>query len=63
MSKGFFRLAAVALLLVVAPAMAGDFQAPADGANNPPPKEAFSAFLFHFLVFLVGCFKIICFKC
>jgi hypothetical protein len=44
MSKGFFRLAAAALLLAVAPAMAGDFQAPADGANNPPPKEAFSAF-------------------
>jgi hypothetical protein len=44
MSKEFFRLAAAALLLAVAPAMAGDFQAPADGANNPPPKEAFSAF-------------------
>lgn len=44
MSKGFFRLAAVALLLAVAPAMAADFQAPDDGANNPPPTEAFSAF-------------------
>ena len=44
MSKGFFRLAAVALLLAVAPAMAGDFQPSADGANNPPPKEAFNAF-------------------
>lgn len=44
MSKGFFRLVAVVLLLAAAPAMAGDFQAPDDGANNPPPKEAFNAF-------------------
>lgn len=44
MSKTFFRLAAVALLLAAAPVMAGDFQAPADGASNPPPKEAFNAF-------------------
>ena len=44
MSKVFFSLAVVALLLAAAPAMAGEFQAPADGASNPPPKEAFNAF-------------------
>lgn len=44
MSKRFFRLAAIALLLAAAPAMAEDFQAPDDGANNPPPTETFNAF-------------------
>ena len=44
MSKGFFCLAAVALLLAVDAGDGWRFPAPADGANNPPPKEAFSAF-------------------
>lgn len=44
MTMNGFRLAAMALLLAAAPAMAADFQPPADSANNPPPKEAFNAF-------------------